>query len=60
MENTPNTQAAPLNNFEVNQYVLSVAIEIVKTGNYVLSEACEQVRAQLRRDAFTGEVLNND
>lgn len=58
MENP--TNAPVISNYEVNQYVLSVAIEIVKTGNYVLSEACEQVRAQLRRDAFTGMPLNND
>lgn len=58
MENKNETPA--LSNYEVNQYVIEMAMRIVETGRFNLVEACAQVRRELRVDAFTGvEITPN-
>lgn len=55
MENQNETPV--LSNYEVNQYVINMAMRIVETGRYNLVEACAQVRRELRVDAFTGQEI---
>lgn len=55
MENK--NEAPVLNNYEVNKYVISMALEVAKINRVDFQQACDQVRTELRKEAFTGQEV---